>query len=65
MSYLYKRNNAMWRFLIERNLTHRVWRSLVEWSAMRHRGVRERIRARSVHALPKAVRALNVVYPSV
>ena len=65
MSYLYKRNNAMWRFLIERNLTHRVWRPLVEWSAMRHRGVRERIRARSVHALPKAVRALNVVYPSV
>jgi radical SAM superfamily enzyme YgiQ (UPF0313 family) len=65
MSYLYKRNNAMWRFLIEQNLTHRVWRPLVQWSAMRHRAVRERIRARGVGDPPNAVRALSVVYPSV
>ncbi|HEX6245873.1 MAG TPA: radical SAM protein, partial [Polyangiales bacterium] len=65
MSYLYKRNNALWRFLIERGLTHRVWHPLVSWSARRHRDVRARIRERGEAETPAAVRALNVVYPSV
>ncbi|HYK42721.1 MAG TPA: radical SAM protein, partial [Thermoanaerobaculia bacterium] len=30
MSYLYKRSNRFWRFLIRRNLTSTVWRPLVE-----------------------------------
>jgi radical SAM superfamily enzyme YgiQ (UPF0313 family) len=36
MSYLYKRSNRFWRFLIRRNLTSAVWRPLVELTRRRH-----------------------------
>lgn len=36
MSYLYKRSNRFWHFLIRRNLTHAVWRPLVELTRRRH-----------------------------
>jgi radical SAM superfamily enzyme YgiQ (UPF0313 family) len=36
MSYLYKRSNWLWRFLIANHLVHAAWRPLVELSRLRH-----------------------------
>ena len=36
MSYLYKRSNRFWRFLIRHDLVHPVWRPLVEHTRRRH-----------------------------
>jgi hypothetical protein len=36
MSYLYKRSNPLWRFLIRHELTATVWSPLVEWTRRRH-----------------------------
>lgn len=36
MSYLYKKSNRLWAFLIRRRWTARVWRPLVELSRRRH-----------------------------
>ena len=36
MSYLYKRSNRLWRFLIAHHLVHAVWRPLVEATRRRH-----------------------------
>jgi radical SAM superfamily enzyme YgiQ (UPF0313 family) len=36
MSYLYKRANWLWPWLIRHNLTAQVWRPLIEWSRRRH-----------------------------
>lgn len=36
MSYLYKRSNRFWRFLIRHHLVHAVWRPLVELTRLRH-----------------------------
>jgi radical SAM superfamily enzyme YgiQ (UPF0313 family) len=46
MSYLYKRSNAVWPWLIENRLVHAAWRPLVEASRRRHLRFRERLRAR-------------------
>jgi radical SAM superfamily enzyme YgiQ (UPF0313 family) len=46
MSYLYKRSNRVWRFLIKHNLVHAVWRPLVEWTRRRHVRFRQRLAAR-------------------
>jgi radical SAM superfamily enzyme YgiQ (UPF0313 family) len=43
MSYLYKRSNWLWPFLIRRNLTGLVWRPLVELSRRRHLRFRLRL----------------------
>ena len=43
MSYLYKRSNAVWRFLIKHRLTARIWRPLVEHSRRRHLNYRRRL----------------------
>lgn len=43
MSLLYKRSNLLWRFLIERRLTARVWRPLVEITRKRHLAFRKRL----------------------
>jgi len=45
MSYLYKRSNRMWAFLIRHRLTHAVWGPLVEWTRRRHLGFRARLEA--------------------
>jgi hypothetical protein len=46
MSYLYKRSNRFWRFLIRHHLVHAVWRPLVELTRLRHvrfrKGLEER-----------------------
>lgn len=36
MSYLYKRSNRLWEFLIRHRLVHRVWMPLVELTRQRH-----------------------------
>jgi hypothetical protein len=36
MSYLYKRSNALWYWLIRHRLVHTVWSPLVEWTRRRH-----------------------------
>ena len=43
MSYLYKRSNRFWHFLIRRNLTHALWRPVVEWTRRRHMKFRRRL----------------------
>lgn len=48
MSYLYKRSNRLWEFLIRHRLTGRVWHPLVEWTRRRHLRFRRRLEARSV-----------------
>ena len=36
MSYLYKRSNRFWRFLIRHHLVNAVWRPLIELTRLRH-----------------------------
>src|SRR5947208_8886854 len=48
MSYLYKRSNRFWHFLIRHRLTGPVWRPLVEWTRWRHLRFRRRLEARTV-----------------
>jgi radical SAM superfamily enzyme YgiQ (UPF0313 family) len=43
MSYLYKRSNRLWHFLIRHRLTARVWRGLVELTRQRHLRFRRRL----------------------
>ena len=43
MSYLYKRSNFLWYFLIRHNLTGLTWRPLVEWTRRRHLRFRRRL----------------------
>jgi radical SAM superfamily enzyme YgiQ (UPF0313 family) len=51
MAVLYKRMNPMWRVLIERRMTHRVWKPLVEATRLRHLRFRARLeRAGSARA---------------
>jgi hypothetical protein len=45
MSYLYKRSNRFWHFLIRRDLVHTVWRPLVELTRLRHLSFRRRLEA--------------------
>jgi radical SAM superfamily enzyme YgiQ (UPF0313 family) len=45
MSYLYKRSNWLWWFLIRYRLTARVWRPLVEWTRQRQLRFRRRLEA--------------------
>ncbi len=45
MSYLYKRSNLLWHFLIRHRLTATVWRPLVEWTRRRHLRFRRRLEA--------------------
>lgn len=52
MSLLYKRANPFWQFLIERRLTARVWRPLVELSRKRHLAFRRRLANASQGASP-------------
>ncbi|MFB3826252.1 MAG: radical SAM protein [Bryobacteraceae bacterium] len=44
-SYLYKRSNRLWRFLIRRHLVHAVWRPLIELARLRHARFREDLAA--------------------
>ena len=46
MSYLYKRSNRIWHFLIRYRLTAFVWRPLVELTRLRHLRFRRRLAQR-------------------
>jgi radical SAM superfamily enzyme YgiQ (UPF0313 family) len=43
MSYLYKRSNRLWHFLIRHHLVHTVWRPLVELTRLRHLSFRRQL----------------------
>ncbi len=45
MSYLYKKSNFLWRFLIRHRLTAAVWRPLVEVTRRRHLRCRKKLAA--------------------
>jgi radical SAM superfamily enzyme YgiQ (UPF0313 family) len=60
MSYLYKKSNFMWHLLIRSNLTHAVWRPIVEWTRRRHIKFRARL-ARADGNDKSALRAQTVV----
>jgi hypothetical protein len=49
MSYLYKRSNRIWHFLIRYRLTAFVWRPLVELTRLRHLRFRRRLAERNAH----------------
>jgi radical SAM superfamily enzyme YgiQ (UPF0313 family) len=51
MSYLYKRSNRLWHFLIRNRLTATIWRPLVEWTRRRHLCIRRRLEARTEPAI--------------
>ena len=57
MSYLYKRSNRLWHYLIEKQLTSQVWGPLVEVTRRRHL----RFRARLRNGAEPEVRAASVV----
>ncbi len=57
MSYLYKRSNRLWRFLIKHHLVHAVWRPLVELTRLRHIRFRRHLAARETVNRP----GVNVV----
>jgi len=48
MSYLYKKSNWLWPFLIKHRLVHRVWHPLVELSRRRHVRFRKRLARRPI-----------------
>ena len=50
MSYLYKRSNRVWHWLIKRNLVRKVWHPLVEWSRRRHLKFRARLALSGSHS---------------
>jgi hypothetical protein len=69
MSYLYKRSNRFWHFLIRRHLVHAVWRPLVELTRLRHLRFRQHLALGDRHELPAAlspvIRCLSPVFAAV
>jgi hypothetical protein len=47
MSYLYKKSNWLWPFLIRSNLTAVAWRPLMELNRLSHLAVRHRLQRES------------------
>jgi len=60
--YLYKRSNRLWRFLIQHQLVHAVWRPLVELTRLRHLAFRHRLAVRTT-AQPHSPIAANQLQP--
>lgn len=54
MSYLYKRSNHLWRFLIRHNLVAAAWRPLVEGTRRRHLKFRRRLEQRAANVPVRA-----------
>ncbi len=54
MSYLYKRSNRFWRFLIKHHLVHAVWRPLIELTRLRHVRFRAELVANEAPGRPGA-----------
>jgi radical SAM superfamily enzyme YgiQ (UPF0313 family) len=49
MSYLYKRSNRLWRWLIKYDLVHATWSPLVEMTRLRHVRFRRELCNREIH----------------
>jgi hypothetical protein len=45
MTYLYRKSNPLWWFLIRHRLTAAVWRPLVEFTRLRHLALRRKLAA--------------------
>jgi radical SAM superfamily enzyme YgiQ (UPF0313 family) len=60
MSYLYKRSNFIWHFLIRYRLTALIWRPLIELSRRRHLRFRRRLEARKGIDAPRTVVSAGV-----
>jgi radical SAM superfamily enzyme YgiQ (UPF0313 family) len=60
MSYLYKKSNWLWPFLIRRRLVHRVWRPLVEISRRRQVRFRRKLERREVAGVSGSVVSAGV-----
>jgi radical SAM superfamily enzyme YgiQ (UPF0313 family) len=60
MSYLYKRSNLIWHFLIRYRLTALIWRPLIELSRRRHLRFRRRLEARQGVDAPRTVVSAGV-----
>ena len=52
MSFLYKRSNRIWHWLIKHRLVHAVWSPLVNWTRHRHVAFRRRLAATSLNIEP-------------
>ena len=52
MSYLYKKSNRIWHWLIRRRLTAAAWRGLVEYTRRRHVRFRRRLEAETAAETP-------------
>ena len=67
MSYLYKRSNRVWRFLIKHRLTATLWRPLIEHSRRRHLRLRPHLEALDLtgERPPQPARASHCVSPGV
>lgn len=60
MSYLYKKSNWMWRWLIKSRLTHIVWRPLVSVTRWRHLAFRKQLARRPARSQEGAF-GINIV----
>lgn len=60
MSYLYKRSNRIWHWLIRHRLTALAWRPLIELSRRRHLKFRRRLAARLNADSPRVVMSAGV-----
>jgi radical SAM superfamily enzyme YgiQ (UPF0313 family) len=69
MSYLYKRSNRFWHYIIRQRLVHSVWAPLVEATRLRHLRFRRDLERRPIsgdhtrarRSLPVLVRSASVV----
>lgn len=64
MSYLYKRANGMWRFLIKTNLVNTVWSPLIGLTRRRHLQFRKQLAAMPLYpqsSSPKKLRSKSLV----
>jgi radical SAM superfamily enzyme YgiQ (UPF0313 family) len=59
MSYLYKRSNRFWHWLIRQRLTAPAWRPLVEWTRRRHLRFRRRLERRETCGIPARAAAVT------
>jgi radical SAM superfamily enzyme YgiQ (UPF0313 family) len=60
MSYLYKKSNWLWPFLIEHRLTHRVWKPIIELARLNHLRFRKRLQVKPLNHSPQFSITLGV-----
>ncbi len=65
MSYLYKRSNRFWHWLIKNRHTHAVWRPLVEQSRRQHLRFRQDLEREQIASLERGATRGTVVSPGV